>query len=200
MALITPDDDAHTPLTDEEREGLIPRHIGTRSELNQWEGVNIAECHRWLSRRRRSDVLGVPFLSALHRQMFDQTWKWAGTFRRSDNNISPYARHTVPVMVRELVDNTRARYDASNKRDESLDEIAAQFHYELVRIHPWPNGNGRHARLAADLLLAQWDRPPFTWGSGADLLSSGTARARYIEALRSADNGDLSALRAFCRS
>ncbi|MDQ8153544.1 MAG: mobile mystery protein B [Gemmatimonadota bacterium] len=197
----TPDDDnAHTPLSDDERQGLIPQHIASRSELNQWESVNIAQCHRWLSRQRAADVLQVQFLCALHRRMFDHTWTWAGTDRRSDNNISPFPWHAVPVMIRELVDNTRVRYDAIDARGEACDEIAIHFHHQLVRIHPWPNGNGRHARLAADLLLGQWGRPAFSWGSGSDLAGENTARERYIAALRSADQGDMSALRTFCRS
>ena len=195
-----PDDGAHTPLTDDERAGLIPQHLATRSELNQWEGVNIAQAYRWLTRRRRRDVLSVGFLQELHRRMFGQTWEWAGTYRRSDNNISPYAWHVVPVMVRELVENTRARHDASDKSASTLDDIVMRFHYELVRIHPWPNGNGRHARLAADQLAMQWGQPPFTWGGSADLTDTGDARSRYIDALRTADEGDKSALRVFARS
>lgn len=201
MYATTPsDDNAHTPLTDEERKGLIPRHLATHGELNQWESLNIAQSYQWLARRRGPGVLSVEFIEALHRRMFDQTWQWAGTYRRSDNNISPYPWHTVPVMIRELVDNTRARYEASDKSASALDDIAIRFHHELVRIHPWPNGNGRHARLAADQLIVKWGQPPFTWGQGADLTDEGTARARYISALRSADQGEYSALRAFCRS
>ena len=193
-------DDSHTPLTDEERDDLIPTQLATRGELNQWEAVNIAQALRWLSQRRRPNVLSVVFLGALHRRMFNQTWRCAGTYRRSDNNISPHAWHAVPVLVRDLVENTHARHAVSDKSDDALDDVAVGFHHELVRIHPWPNGNGRHARLATDLLLAQWRRPHFTWGGGADLAATGDARARYLNALRSADAGDLSVLGDFCRS
>lgn len=193
-------DDANTPLDDDEREGLVPAYITSRAELNQWEGLNIAHAHAWLSRRRPTDVLSVDFLRELHRQMFGETWTWAGTFRRSDKNISPYAWAQVPVLLRELVENIGAQYAASDKIAASIDEIAARFHHGLVRIHPWPNGNGRHARLATDCLLAQWGRPPFTWGSGADLAESSGPRGRYVEALRSADAGNLLPLVAFVRS
>jgi Fic family protein len=86
------------------------------------------------------------------------------------------------------------------KTDAELDDIVMRFHYELVRIHPWPNGNGRHARLAADVLLEAWGRPPFTWGSAGDLVAPGEVRAAYIAALRRADGGDFTPLRAFVRS
>jgi Fic-DOC domain mobile mystery protein B len=193
-------DDANTPLDEEEHDGMIPTHSTTRAELNQWESLNIANAHDWLSGRRPPDVLSVDFLQTLHRQMFGETWSWAGTFRRSEKNVSPYPWTNVPMLVHELVQNTRAQYEASDKSSASLDEIATRFHHELVRIHPWPNGNGRHARLATDLLLAQWGRPSFTWGSEADLTKEGEARASYTRALRSADGGNLQPLREFVRS
>jgi Fic-DOC domain mobile mystery protein B len=193
-------DNVNTPLDDEEYDALIPSHLSTKGELNQWEGLNIAQAHRWLSRRRPSDVLSVDFLCELHRQMFGETLKWAGEFRRSDKNISPYSWTQVAVLLRDLVENTRAQYEASNKTPAAIDEIATRFHHQLVRIHPWPNGNGRHARLGTDLLLEQWGRPVFTWGSGANLTKAGGSPTRYIEALRSADAGDFDPLLAFVRS
>ncbi len=102
--------------------------------------------------------------------------------------------------MHELVENTLARYAASRKTNGEWDDIAMRFHYELVRIHPWPNGNGRHARLAADLLLERWGHPAFTWGSAADLAAAGAARTAYIAALRRADGGDFTLLRGFVRS
>jgi Fic-DOC domain mobile mystery protein B len=192
--------DANTPLDEEEYDGLIPTHLSTRGELNQWEALNIAQAQKWLSQRRPGDVLSVDFLRELHRQMFGETWRWAGQFRRSDKNNSPYAWTQVPVLLRELIENTRAHYEASDKTPATIDEIATRFHHQLVRIHPWPNGNGRHARLATDLLLEQWGRPAFAWGSGADLTKANGPRTNYIEALRRADAGDLRPLLEFVRS
>ena len=193
-------DDANTPLTDEEADALIPTHIATRAELNQWEAVNIARAQAWAAARRRLNVLSTDTLRELHRRMFDRTWQWAGTFRRADVNISPYPSATVPARMLDLVENARAQYEASRKANAELDDIAMRFHYELVRIHPWPNGNGRHARLAADLLLERWGRPAFTWGSAADLAAADTVRTAYIAALRRADGGDFTLLREFVRS
>jgi len=193
------DQNGSTPLEDEELEGLIPSHIQTKAELNQWEALNIARGQEWAFGHRRLDPLSVPTLKDLHRAMFGETWSWAGTFRRSDKNISPYHWTQVPVLMRELVDNTRASYDASSRTPESLDELAVRFHHQLVRIHPWPNGNGRHARLATDVLLARWDRPPFSWGS-TDLTREGTARTEYLTALRAADAGSFRKLIEFART
>lgn len=195
-----PPQDGSTPLEDEELEGLIPSHIQTKSELNQWEALNIARGQEWAFRHRRLDPLSVTTLKDLHRAMFGETWSWAGTFRRSDTNISPFHWTQVQVLMRELVDDTRASYEASDRMPEGLDALAVRFHHRLVRIHPWSNGNGRHARLATDILLERWDRPRFSWGSGADLAPESAARNAYLAALRSADGGSFTQLLEFVRS
>lgn len=187
-----------TPVDPNEIDGLIPEHIETQLELNQWEAVNIAEAARWASQRRAVDVLLTAALKDLHRRMFGHTWSWAGIYRRTDTNISPHRWTQVPELMENLVANTQVRHERSDRSPEALDELALRFHHELVHIHPWPNGNGRHARLATDLLLRSWNRPPFTWSEGAKL--SGTdLRARYITALQRADAGDYSLLRQFVR-
>ena len=194
----TPND--ATPLDDEELEGLIPDHLHTRAELNQWEAVNVAQGLAWASGRRAFDPLSVDAMKRLHRRMFGDTWKWAGSFRRSDKNISPYHWTDVAVLMRELVQNTRTQYDASDKSPGALDDLAMRFHHRLVYIHPWPNGNGRHARLAADLVLRYWDRPSFTWGSANTLAPEGESRRCYVAALRAADGGNYQPLGEFVRS
>jgi len=195
-----PIETGNTALDAEEREGLIPQHIVSRDELNQWESLNLRAAHEWLAARRASDVLSVEFLGELHRRMFGRTWAWAGAFRKSDKTISPHHWTEVPRLMRDLVENTRAQHGASDKSPESVDDIAMRFHHSLVRIHPWPNGNGRYGRVATDLLLRQWERPEFAWGDAGDLTTTGTARARYIEALEKADGGEFETLRAFVRS
>ncbi|MGE5625111.1 MAG: mobile mystery protein B [Bacillota bacterium] len=79
------------------------------------------------------------------------------------------------------------------------DEIASRFHHRLVFIHPFPNGNGRHGRLMADLLLEWLKRPAFTWGS-ADLNRLGSAREYYLAALRAGDKDDYGPLLQFVRA
>ena len=129
--------------------------------------------------------------------MFDQTWKWAGTFRQSNKNIGVDWTQ-VAVKLRNLLDNTRFQID--HKVFEP-DELVVRLHHQLVWVHAFPNGNGRHARLMADVLAQQLGRPRMTWG-GADveLVSMGTVRDRYLKALREADQGQWSALIAFARS
>jgi len=102
----------------------------------------------------------------------------------------------IEIELRTLLDD--ARYWIDHKTF-SPDEIAVRFHHRLVWIHPFPNGNGRHARLAADLLAVALGRPRFTWGS-ASLVEAATTRAQYVSALKAADNHDIAPLLAFARS
>ncbi len=192
--LFDEDDDANTPLTAEEREGLIPTYIALRAELNEAEQIGIADAERWAFSRRRV-VLETAFLQKLHKRMFGEVWQWAGQFRKTARNIGIDA-YQIPVEMRSLCDDTR--YQITNGA-YAPDEIAIRFHHRLVFIHAFPNGNGRHARLAADLLAKQTGAPRFTWGS-ANLADAADARRRYIEALRDADAHDITALLAFARS
>ena len=186
-----------TPLDPDEAAGLVPSHITTQADLNAWEQANILQAVRWVARQKKRDLLTEGFVRDLHRRMFDKTWKWAGTFRQSNKNIGVDWTQ-VAVKLRNLLDNTRFQID--HKVFEP-DELVVRLHHQLVWVHAFPNGNGRHARLMADVLAQQLGRPRMTWG-GADveLVSMGTVRDRYLKALREADQGQWSALIAFARS
>lgn len=188
------DDDANTPLEPEEREQLIPTYITTRAGLNEAEQIGIADADRWAFSRRR-DVLDDAFLCQLHKRMFKDIWKWAGQFRTTARNIGIDA-YRIPMELRQLVDDVR--FWVENETYDP-DEIAIRFHHRLVAIHPFPNGNGRHGRLAADLLAKQLGRPRFTWGS-ANLVEPDQARQEYVAALREADEHNIERLLAFARS
>ncbi|QQS06913.1 MAG: mobile mystery protein B [Fibrobacterota bacterium] len=186
-------DDA-TPLTIEEKRELIPSHIAFRSDLNEAEQSNIARAQDWALGRRR-DVLDEKFVRELHRRMLGDVWRWAGKFRTSERNIGITHSH-IPVALRQLLDDTKAWVA---DQTFSVDEIAVRFHHRLVKIHPFPNGNGRHARLMADLLVLSLGGKRFSWGS-ANLQDSGDMRRRYITALQAADHHDIALLLQFARS
>jgi Fic-DOC domain mobile mystery protein B len=175
-------DPGATPLDPDEARALIPRHIATQAELNEWEHDNIVEGERWAFARRRKDLLTADFLKRLHRKMFGATWKWAGQWRTSEKNIG-IAPEQIPVAVRELLQDVAAQVDGHNY---PIREVAARLHHRLVQIHPFPNGNGRLARTYADLLLSSQGEERFRWGEG-DLVAPGDVRERYIAALRAAD-------------
>lgn len=187
-------DDSSTPLSAEEREGLIPSYITLRGELNEAEQANILEADTWAFSRKR-DVLDQRFLNTLHQRMYGNVWRWAGAYRKTQKNIG-IEYYRIPTELRALLDDCRywLEHDTYPR-----DDIAARFHHRLVSIHCYPNGNGRHARLATDLLLRSLERDRFSWGS-ANLIDSGATRATYVAALRAADNHDYGPLFAFVRS
>ena len=188
------EDDAATPLTPEERQDLIPSYITTRDQLNEVEQLGIAEADRWAFSRKR-DVLDERFLLSLHKRMFGGVWKWAGSIRTTPRNIGVEA-YQIAVDLRQLLDDVR--YWVGHATFPP-DEIALRFHTRLTWIHPFPNGNGRHARLAADLLMVALGGERFTWGGGV-LVDPATMRKTYVDAVRSGDNHDFAPLLAFARS
>jgi Fic-DOC domain mobile mystery protein B len=191
---LVPQDDGGTELTEEEREGLIPSYITLRSELNEAEQANILEAEEWAFARKR-DLLEEKFLNNLHKRMYGNVWRWAGRYRTSGKNIGIDA-YRIPTELRQLLDD--CRYWIENGTYEP-DEIAVRFHHRIVSIHCYPNGNGRHARLAADLLLKSMGHERFSWG-GKNLVDVGETRERYIAALHAADELDIGPLLEFVRS
>jgi Fic-DOC domain mobile mystery protein B len=189
--------ESNTPLSAEELQQLIPA-LATKGELNEWEAQNILTARTWaLSERnlKATDPFSDSYVRELHWRMFDQTWKWAGTYRNTEKNLG------VPVaQMRELLMALfgDARYWTEHQT-YPIDEIAARFHHRLVAIHVFPNGNGRHARLLADVVAKKNAVEVFSWGC-ADMVRAGDARKAYIDALHAADNGDIQPLLNFCRS
>ena len=186
-----------TPLDPDEAASLVPTHITTQGDLNAWEQINIVQGARWAARQKKRDLLDEGFIRDLHRQMFDKTWQWAGTFRKTTKNIGVDSTQ-VAVKLRNLLDNTK--YQIENHVFDA-DEMAVRFHHQLVWIHAFPNGNGRHARLMADLLAMRLGRPRLTWGGGeASITTVGELRDHYLAALRAADQMQFNDLIAFARS
>lgn len=184
-----------TPLDPDTLEGLLP-DLTTQVELNEFEERNIYEAVRWVFGRpaHRRDILTDKALRDLHRRMFDRTWQWAGTYRVRETNIG-IAPFQIPTAVRNLCLDVREQiaHDAYPPI-----ELTARFHHSLVSIHLFPNGNGRHARLAADCLCLERGWPVLSWGAES-LTAAGAARREYIAALREADAHDFGRLIRFVR-
>ena len=185
-------DDNSTPLTAEEKDGLKLKWITLRSELNEAEARNIAQAQIWLMSNKNKDVCSDTFLRELHKKMFGDVWKWAGTYRTSERNIGvvPYQ---IPIKLMQLFDDVK--FWIENKTYSNR-EIAVRLHHKLVQIHPFPNGNGRISRLMADLVLEKLEGTKFYWGN-TNLVNVSEVRSAYIAALRKADAGDYSALMEF---
>ncbi|OBZ95751.1 cell division protein Fic [Pararhizobium polonicum] len=187
-----------TPLEPQEREGLLQSWITHRNDLNEAEQENIVKGAAWARGQRRVPIerlLSEDFIRTLHKRMFGEVWQWAGTFRATERNIGIQA-YRIGIELASLLNDIQ--YWVKHATFPP-DEIAIRFHHRLVAIHPFPNGNGRHARLAADLLIQRLGANLFSWGSGS-LADAGEIRARYVASLRAADNHDISPLIEFARS
>ena len=185
-----------TPLEPDELEGLLLTHITTRTELDRWEMDNISKAYQWVDELRHRDILNGDFICLLHKKMFGNVWKWAGQFRKSDKNIG-VSWVEIAAELKLLCDDAVAWLEFDTY---PADEFAVRFHHKLVYIHPFANGNGRHARLMADIILERLFKiPSFTWGH-AVLGKQGETRTAYIRALKAADNHDFSLLMKFVRS
>ena len=181
-----------TPIDPDEADALIPTHITTQSELNAWESQNIQKAVTWGLSRKRRDVLTAEFVRELHKQMFDQTWEWAGTYRRSNKNLG-VRWEQVAVEVHKLLKDADFWLAQSVW---SVWESAIRLHHRMATIHPFVNGNGRHARLLADVVLHNHDLPRIQWGE-SELYTPGGARSLYLQALRAADEGDYAPLLSY---
>jgi len=186
-----------TPLSEGEKEGLLLKHIGTQGELNEIEQLYIEEATQWTMARsfKKDIILREEFLRGLHRRMYGEIWQWAGEFRRSDKNIGVDWKQ-IPIAVRTLIDDCKYWIDNTTF---SEDEIAVRFKHRIVSIHCFPNGNGRHSRLVADVIVKKiFGKEVFSWG---DITYEDRKQARedYIAALKEADKENIAPLMGFAR-
>ena len=190
--------DGQTPLDEEEKEGLLIPTIATRGELDEFEQQNIEQAIQWtLSRSFKPEkVFTEEFIRMVHKRMYADVWAWAGEFRKTNKNIG-IDKWQIPSALRCLLDDTHYWYENNTYPP---DEIALRFKHRIVSIHCFPNGNGRHSRLMADIIIEKlYKEPVFSWGA-ANLSSEGDAREAYLKAVKAADRGDYSLLLAFGRS
>ncbi|HTK22277.1 MAG TPA: mobile mystery protein B [Mucilaginibacter sp.] len=190
--------DGQTPLDEDEKVGLLIPTIATRGELDEFEQQNIEKAITWsLSRNfKAKNIFTEAFVKNVHKRMYDDVWAWAGEFRKTQKNIGVNSWH-VAIELKSLLDDAIYWTD---KNIFSPDEIAVRFKHRIVSIHCFPNGNGRHSRLIADIIIEKiYNQPVFSWGA-SNLSSEGDMRAAYLKAVKAADKQDYSLLLAFARS
>jgi len=189
--------EGQTPIDENEKEGLRIKTITTQSELNEFEQLNIENAMKWLlsTKINPQNVLTEVFIKKLHKKMFGDVWKWAGTFRQTNKNIG-VDWHQISVALKNLLDDTQFWIKHNTY---SADEIAIRFKHRLVAIHCFPNGNGRHSRVMADIIIERiFDKEAFTWHQ-SNLIQANTIRKEYIQALKQADRGNLKPLIEFAK-
>lgn len=186
-----------TPLDEDEKEGLLIKTISNRGELDEFEQANIQQAIEWTLKNKftKDQILTEEFLLLVHKKMLSEVWKWAGTKRKSNKNIG-VDKFQISTELKTLLDD--CKYWIENNTYKQ-DEIVIRFSHRLVKIHLFPNGNGRHSRLIADIMIAKiFNKPVFTWGR-SDLSKNGSVRKEYLEAIYSADKGDIQSLIRFSR-
>jgi len=193
-------DEGQTPLDEDEKDGLLITSVTTRGDLDEVEQRNIEEAIRWTIERRRkfksSEILTEKFVKELHVRMLSGVWRWAGTFRNTNKNLG-VDKYQIGTDLRILLDDCMFWIE---NETYSPDEIALRFKHRIVSIHCFANGNGRHSRLMADVIIEKiFGLEVFTWGSQT-LIQTGEFRSKYISALRNADRGDYQQLLLFARS
>lgn len=187
-----------TPLSEEEMEGLKIPSISTRGELDEVEQLNIQKAIEWTIRLKikPEQLFSEKFVLDLHKKMYGDVWKWAGTFRKSEKNIG-IKSYYIAIQLKQLLDDALFWF---NNNTYSKEETAIRFKHKLVSIHCFPNGNGRHSRLMADLILQKlYNDNYFTWGN-SNLIKANEMREKYIKSLREADNQNYNPLIEFAKS
>lgn len=187
-----------TPLDEDEKDGLLIPTIATREELDEFEQNNIEDAVQWVLNKsfKTEAILTEKFVRNLHKRMYGDIWAWAGIFRKTDKNLG-IDKWQIPTALKHLCDD--ALFWIQNETF-TPDEIALRFKHRIVSIHCFANGNGRHSRLMADVIISKvYNLPLFSWGT-QNLIYEGSARSSYLSSLRAADNGNFSQLVAFARS
>jgi len=190
--------DGQTPLDEDEKEGLLIKSISTKGELNEFEQQNIEDAIQWsLTRKFKPDqILTETFIQALHKRMYGRVWRWAGEYRKTNKNIG-VDRLEIAINLRSLIDDAKFWLEHNVYKP---DEFAIRFKHRLVSIHCFPNGNGRHSRMIADIIIEKIHKlSVFSWG-GTSLSEDTDIRAQYLKAIRKADKGDFDLLFKFARS
>lgn len=189
--------DGQTPIDEDEKDGLRIKSISIQKELDELEQLNIEKAVEWIIQRKFhvNTILSEEFIKKVHKKMFGDVWKWAGTFRKSEKNIGvEWIR--IGVELKYLIDDTKFWIEKSTY---SPDEIAIRFKHRLVNIHCFPNGNGRHSRIMADIITKSiFGKEEFSWNN-SNLVKPDEARKKYIEAIREADKGNYTPLIYFAR-
>jgi len=190
--------DGQTPLDEDEKEGLLITTITTRAELDEFEQLGVEKANEWLLSKRfeLNKILTENFIRDLHKRMFGDIWEWAGEFRKTNKNIG-VDKFEIGIELKKLLDDCKFWID---NKIFAEDEISVRLSHRIVSIHPFANGNGRHSRLLADVLINKgFGKQYFTWGS-CNLANKSEVRSEYLAALKDADQLNYKSLVKFARS
>ncbi|MDP2059630.1 MAG: mobile mystery protein B [Flavobacterium sp.] len=187
--------DGQTPLDEEEKKGIKIKSITTQEELDEFEQLNIEKAVEWTihTRLKPEKILTEKFIKDLHKRMYGDVWKWAGEYRKMDKNIGVKWTQ-IQIELKNLMDDTKYWIDNKTYPPE---EIAIRFKHRIVAIHCFANGNGRHSRMMADIIIESvFGRETFSWHQ-SNMVKADEKRKEYIKALKEADKGNIKPLMKF---
>lgn len=178
--------------------GLIQKHLTNREDRNAVELEAISHAYdkyvyRAKKKKRRSGWLTDEFIRRVHFDMFGSIWDWGGKYRSRNMNVG-VPHHQIQEQIKMLCDDFQL-WDSSNEMPTL--EIAARLQNRLTKVHPFKNGNGRHARLITDIFFKSRDQNLPIWPQVQLMTEGDRVRAEYIAAMRKADEGDFSLLSDF---
>ncbi|OFY98616.1 MAG: cell filamentation protein Fic [Bacteroidetes bacterium RIFCSPLOWO2_12_FULL_31_6] len=191
-------EEGQTPLSEEEKEGLLIKSITTHGELDEHEQLNIEDAIKWIinTKFKKDKILTEKFIKTLHKKMLGNVWAWAGEFRKSEKNLG-VKWLSIGTELRTLLNDTN--YWIENETYPH-DEIAIRFKHRLVNIHCFPNGNGRHSRIMADIIIESiFAKKIFSWNQ-SNMVKADETRKEYIRSIREGDKGDIKPLIKFARN
>jgi Fic-DOC domain mobile mystery protein B len=190
--------DGQTPLDEDEKEGLKIKSITTQKELDEFEQLNIEKAIEWTihANLKPEKILTEKFIKDFHKKMYSDVWKWAGEFRKAEKNIG-ISWTQIGIELKKLLEDTKYWVENETYLPE---EIAIRFKHRIVAIHCFPNGNGRHSRIMADIIVESiFGKEIFTWHK-SNMVKADEIRKSYILALREADKGNIVPLVEFAKN
>jgi Fic-DOC domain mobile mystery protein B len=183
----------------EDLSGLLLPHLLDRPSRDVVETELIDRAYqkyifRARPKQKETTWLRPEFIRQVHRDMFGELWDWAGKYRTVNLNLGVDWHQIQEHVARLCGDFT---YWDSEQSKMPVFEIAARLQSHLTRIHPFKNGNGRHARLITDIFFHSRKMKLPRWPQIQRLSQGDRLRKDYVAAMKKADQEDYSGLIAF---
>jgi Fic-DOC domain mobile mystery protein B len=179
--------------------GLLLGRLSTPAARNAAEAEAISRAydkHVFRARRKKQETewLTDDYIRQVHADMFGTIWEWGGQYRQTRLNIG-----VEPHLIREQIKLLTGDFFSWNETKSTMPvvEIAARLQHRLTYIHPFINGNGRHARLMTDIFLYSRKSAIPQWPQTHLMTHGNQVREQYIRAMKHADDGDFTDLIKF---
>ena len=185
-------------------------------ELQEREAIGVIRASRFVRKYSHShNVITIDTIRKIHREIFKDAWsEIAGRFRDENLEITA-SKHLPPhhsevskqmILINQelsariqslkeaegtLMDIAKVSVEVANEKVERIVDTAAWIHHQITFIHPFREGNGRTARLSANLILERYGLV------GISIRMEKENKNRYRAALAQADTmGDIEPLKA----